>query len=157
MTRVLLTGMSGVGKSSIVRALRELGHTAVDTDHDASRVTDDGEWLWDEPAIERWLSQPDDPLFIVGCASNQVRYYERFDVVILLSAPIDTMLDRVRERTTNPFGGAPEEQAKIAGDKAHVEPMLRRAADREIATDRPLDAVVNEIIDVATTLARGSS
>src|SRR5215470_14919911 len=32
MKRVLLTGMSGTGKSSVIRALADLGYKAIDTD-----------------------------------------------------------------------------------------------------------------------------
>ena len=41
MKRVLFTGMSGVGKSTVAERLTELGYKAVDTDHDGFSVVDE--------------------------------------------------------------------------------------------------------------------
>lgn len=148
MPRVLLTGMSGVGKSAVAIALADRGVVAIDTDHEASRVAADGEWLWDEPAIERALERDDHLVVIVGSAANQVAFYPRFDRIVLLSAPVEVMVERIASRTTNPFGKEEAELAKILADTAAVEPMLRRRADCEIRTDRPLDEVVDEVMRV---------
>ncbi len=58
--RVLVTGMSGVGKSSIAAALTARGYLAVDTDRDASRIAEGGERLWDKHEIDR-LRSADQP------------------------------------------------------------------------------------------------
>jgi shikimate kinase len=41
--RVLITGMSGTGKSTVIRELRRLGHKTVDTDWDPE---------WEHPPAE---------------------------------------------------------------------------------------------------------
>ncbi len=41
-------------------------------------------------------------LFVVGCASNQGSFYDRFDAVVLLSVPREVMLQRIATRSTNP-------------------------------------------------------
>jgi hypothetical protein len=46
-------------------------------------------------------------LFIAGCVGNQAAVYDRFDAVVLLSAPLDVILDRVADRT-NPLGSTAE-------------------------------------------------
>ena len=68
--------------------------------------------LWREDRI-RWLLDTDDSdaLFIAGCESNQGRFYDRFDHIVLLRAPIDVMLDRIAARTTNPYGKSSDERA----------------------------------------------
>ena len=59
---------------------------------------------------------------------NQAKFYDRFDAVVLLSAPADVILDRVARRTTNDYGKSPLERAMILADLAKIEPLLRQAA-----------------------------
>jgi shikimate kinase len=146
MTTVLITGMSGTGKSSVAAALRVLGHLAIDTDDGWSATADDGEWIWDEAKIDGLLRAGHDLLFIAGCASNQGRFRSRLDHVVLLSAPIDVMLERVRTRTTNPFGKDTADVAQIVDDHTHIEPLLRASCTVELDTTRPLDEVVDAIL-----------
>jgi len=106
--RILLTGMSGTGKSSVIRELAALGHKAIDTDDGWCERMRDGRQRWREDAIARLLDTEDaDVLFIAGCEENQVRFHPRFDLIILLSAPAQTMIERLAARTGNPYGKAP--------------------------------------------------
>src|SRR5512142_2886401 len=85
--RVLLTGMSGTGKSSVIRALSARGFAAVDTDDGWCEPLPDGRQRWREDAIGRLLDTGDaGVLFVAGCEENQVRFHPRFDLIILLSA-----------------------------------------------------------------------
>jgi len=60
MKRVLLTGMSGTGKSTVIARLGELGYKVVDTDYGGFTVeveTGTGrERLWREDRIQEVLS-----------------------------------------------------------------------------------------------------
>ena len=151
--RILLTGMSGTGKSAVVGALVNRGFKAIDTDYGLCEEAADGEWLWSESKVQELLSTEDaDVLFVAGCASNQVKFYEQFDLIILLSAPSEVMVERIRMRSGNPFGKSPEQLAQVLGDLKSVEPQLRRGAGAEIATDRPLDDVVGEIVRLCNSL-----
>lgn len=145
--RVLVTGMSGTGKSSVVRALTTRGHRAVDTDDGFCVPTPDGRQRWDEPAIQRLLdSVGAAPLFVVGCEENQVRFYPQFDHIVLLTAPVEVLLDRLAARTDNPFGRGDEQRRWILDDVEQVEPLLRRGATAVIDTARPLDEVVADVL-----------
>ncbi len=100
MARVLITGMSGAGKTTLLDALASLGHATVDTDYDGWTL-DQG--LWDEPRMAALLAS-NDTVAVGGTVENQVGFYGSFHEVVLLSAPLDVLLARVRSRTNNPYG-----------------------------------------------------
>jgi dephospho-CoA kinase len=145
--RVLVMGMSGTGKSSVVAELVARGYKAVDTDDGFCEVLPDGRQRWREDAVNALLDTEDaDVLFVAGCEENQVRFHPRFDHLVLLSAPQETLLERLARRTNNHFGKSPEELRQVLDDLEHVEPLLRRVASHEIVTTAPLDEVVTELL-----------
>jgi dephospho-CoA kinase len=145
--RVLLTGMSGTGKSSVIEALTARGYKAVDTDDGWCEPLPDGSQRWREDAIEQLLAVEDaDVLFVAGCEENQVRFQPQFDVIILLSAPAGILAERLASRTGNPYGKAPGELRRVFDDLQAVEPLLRKAADYEIRTTMPLSDVVAAVL-----------
>jgi len=148
MRRILLTGMSGTGKSSLIARLAELGYRAVDLDEPAwSEYDEDGDWIWREDRVQVLLSEEgEDVLFVSGCPSNQVKFYSRFDHIILLSAPPEVLVERLRTRTNNPYGKHPDELAEVLEYVETVEPRLRRVANHEVDTSIPLDDVATKVL-----------
>ena len=71
------------------------------------------------------------------CSANQGRFYDRFDHVVLLTAPIEVLLARVEARTDNPFGSTEEQRDKIRRDTEQVVPLLRRGTTLELDATRP--------------------
>jgi predicted kinase len=150
MKRVLLTGMSGTGKSSVIGELAARGYKAVDTDDGWCEPLPGGRQRWREDAIAALLDAEDaDIVFIAGCEENQARFRSRFDLMILLSAPAQVMAGRLAVRTGNPYGKAPCDMDRILADLAAVEPLLREAADHEIRTTIPLCDVVAQVLHLA--------
>lgn len=148
---VLVTGMSGTGKSAVLDELARRGHRVVDTDDPGwifEGDTADGlEPLWDLDRVRVLLAgHRAGRLFVAGCVANQGALYDLFDQVVLLSAPLDVVLARVADRT-NPFGSTPQDRAKIRADLMTYEPLLREGADQEVVTTVP-------VAEVATALER---
>ncbi|HEY4828646.1 MAG TPA: AAA family ATPase [Solirubrobacteraceae bacterium] len=148
MRRILVTGMSGTGKSSALESLRLLGFRAVDTDEDDWTEWSDteGGYVWREERIAELLGCDTGPsLYVSGTVSNQGRFYERFDAVVLLSAPADVLLARIETRSTNPYGKTPAQRELVLRDLAEVEPRIRRTCTHEIDATQPLAEVVNQL------------
>ena len=149
---IFITGMSGTGKSSVIVALREKGYRAVDTDTDdwCEWVRDEGgepDWVWREDAVSNLLEthHTSEPLFLCGCKTNQGKFYDRFDRIVLLHAPTEVLLKRIETRTNNPYGKTAEDRRIILKQIAEVEPLLYCGATDIIETDCPLSDVVAKI------------
>jgi dephospho-CoA kinase len=153
MSKILITGMSGTGKSSVLLELAKRGYQVVDTDSDewCEWVNTDGEpdWIWREERITALLtSHSSGILFVAGCKSNQGQFYPQFDAVVLLSAPTEVILKRIETRDTNDYGKNPLERQKILEHLEFVEPLLRLTASTEIDTSKPLSEVADELIAI---------
>lgn len=75
-----------------------------------------------------------------------MRFHAQFDHIILLSAPLETLVERLATRTSNSFGKAPEDLSRVIDDVQTVEPLLRRVADHEVRTTVPLNEVVTTVL-----------
>ena len=151
MRKILITGMSGTGKSTALAELRRRGFHVVDTDDSGwtEWSDDDGGYVWREDRMAQLLSRDDGPtLFVSGTVSNQGRFYPRFDAVVLLSAPTEVLLHRIENRTTNDYGKSVEERDLILGHIAEVEPLLRATCTHEVDATLSVDDVVRELIEI---------
>ena len=84
---------------------------------------------------------------------NQGRFYDRFQHVVLLTAPLDVIVDRVVNRSNNPYGKTPEQQQEIDRYVREVEPLLRRGATVRLDGRRP----VSELADAVERLLSATS
>jgi dephospho-CoA kinase len=151
MRRVLVTGMSGTGKSTVLAELARRGFQVVETD-DApwSEWSEaDGGYVWREDLVSELLSRDDGgTLYVSGTVSNQGRFYPRFDAVVLLSAPVEVLLRRIEARTTNGYGKTAEERELILSDVAEAEPLLRATCTHEIDAAQPVADIVAQLVEI---------
>ena len=166
MKRVLLTGMSGTGKSTLTEELAARGYKAVDLDSDEwsewvavefsgdatspeSPVEPGRDWIWRENRVRELLSVEDaDVLFVSGCAENMSKFYGRFDHIVLLTVPAAVIVERLAARTANSYGKHPEEVARVLSLVRTIEPRLRRVAGYEVDTSVSLHQVVAKVLQI---------
>lgn len=141
-----MTGMSGAGKTTVLDELRRRGHMTVDTDYDGWELPNG---TWDEQRMHQLLASNRD-VVVSGTVENQGRFYDRFEHVVLISAPLQILVERVSGRTNNPYGKTPKQRAEIARYVDTVEPLLRRGATLELDGQRPPSELADVIEDLAT-------
>jgi dephospho-CoA kinase len=148
--------MSGTGKSTALAELGRRGFRVVDTDLSgwSEWIEDEadpegGGWFWREDRIAALLeANGEHTLYVSACVSNQGKFYDRFDAIVLLSAPAEVILGRVDQRTMNEYGKDAAERDLILFHLESVEPLLRATCTHEIDASRPLDEVVDELIAI---------
>lgn len=141
MSRVLITGMSGTGKTTVLGELSRRGHRTLDTDYDG--------WVlvggtWDETRMAAYLAS-NSSVIVSGTVENQGHFYDRFEAVVLLSAPVEVLIERVSIRTNNPHGNVETEQSVIRQQVLGVEPLLRQGATLELDGRRPLSELADAV------------
>ena len=146
---VLITGMSGTGKSALVLELRKRGYVAYDADDDGfSEPRQDGRWGWRAEQVAELLSRSlDQLLFFAGCSEEQAEL--PFDYRVLLTAPRPVVIERLRTRTNSTYGKSEQQLSQVLADLAEIEPLIRRSADLILTTTespgRVADALLRRI------------
>lgn len=141
MTHMLITGMSGAGKSTLLGELEQRGHRTVDLDYDGWTTASA---LWDEPRLSALLATSGS-VILCGTAENQGRFYDRLQHVVLLSAPLEVLLQRVGSRTNNPYGASANDRYAIERHVNEVEPLLRAGATAELDGVRPVTFLADSV------------
>lgn len=133
--------MSGVGKTTVLNELAQRGFPCVDTDYDGW-VLPDG--TWDEERMATLLTSSES-MIISGTVENQGKFYDRFASVVLLTAPLEVLLDRVTRRTNNPYGSKASDRAEIANYVRTVEPLLHNRATLVLDGQLPVRELADQI------------
>ncbi len=161
--KIYITGASGTGKSSIVRALQARGVKAIDMDvglcHWESRQTG-APVLWEQGRDEEWyrshgwmcnikkleeLLAGNTDVVVAGLSSNQDAYLPFFDKILILHTSPEVVVARLKNRTDNDYGKHPLEQQRLLNwHKSFEADMVARGAI-PIDADRPLAEVVADV------------
>ena len=147
MTLILITGLSGTGKSTLIAELRARGHRAYEADDGFSEPRPDGEMGWKVAAVAELFRNHagEGPLFFAGCSEEQELF--TFDHKVLLTAPSQVMRQRLATRLGNDYGKAADELRTALGYLHTVEPLLRATADTIIETTVSPTLVADEVLD----------
>ena len=148
MVKVLLTGMSGVGKSTILKEISKLYHLSIDLDYDGWIYNDDknNTLKMDTQRIIDYLGKNDkDTIFLAGTTENQKEIYPYLDFIITLTAPLEIMRKRILTRDNNSFGKDNDEWEKIKSDKINFEPLIIKGSHFAISTEGSIDKIIKDI------------
>jgi shikimate kinase len=164
LRRILLTGMSATGKSTITSAIAARGYKAVDLDNEqwshwiavtpgdvtpGTPLEPCRDWVWRDDRVAELLATEDTPILVVsGCSPNQGKFYPLFDAVVLLSAPVDLVINRLAVRKENDYGKGAGETERVLELIREVEPILRAGATHEVETNAPIADVTDTVLRI---------
>ena len=163
MKRVLIIGMSGTGKSAVIRELAARGYEAHDLDtsewsqwididpSDSLTPARGKDWVWQEDRVRALLLRPRSmPVFVSGCAENMGRLFHLIDQIVLLSSPVVTVVERLAVRHRGDYGSGEDDRRKVRELISTIEPRLRELASHEIdtrgSTAATIDAVLRAVL-----------
>ena len=170
---ILITGISGSGKSFVCNELRKLGYRAYDIEnmHDlfsmvnktTGKKVDDynkhnlewlkqHDWICDKNKLQELVSRNAkeivfwDVVFYCGTASNTDELLYLFDKVFLLKATPETIRQRLSTRKSNDFGRTSEVQEWIFSWEKWWEDHMREKGAIIIDANRDIKEITTDIV-----------
>lgn len=152
----LIEGVSGTGKSSVLRELRRRGYAAVDGDNELAYQGDpqtgdktEGRshehHIWDVEKVKALVSNKDDEAtFFCGGSRNFHGFIELFDEIFILDVDAETLNERLENRFDNDTGKSKSEREFIL--RLHKTKEDIPSGGVTIDATRPLEQVVEEIL-----------
>lgn len=167
MSAVLITGMSGAGKSTIAEVLARRGLAAIDADDDpllARSVDRDGNvvedlpvpdfawlarhsWAWGPARLDEVIRAAPATLYVCGGAANELELADRFIQVFLLEIDEPTMLARLDAPSRgNDWGRIGDTREYLRRRLPAHQSRLRAFGAIPIDARQPVDQVVDAIL-----------
>lgn len=172
---ILITGISGSGKTAVSSALCEKGYSSydiddipglftmfdkrtnlplVDQDNNNLEQVKNMSWICNVERLQHLMSEEkNDIAFYCGNAENISEIVPLFDKLILLKASDEVILHRLSSRTSNDFCKTTEIQEWILTSKDEWENNIKKMNAIVIDTNKDINQVVKEILKVASNLS----
>ena len=163
MSKILITGRQGTGKTTVIKELQNRQFSAYNTDDmiDVTKLQDkvtgeviawpDGavdwsrySWNWQKDALEELL-QSDETVFVGGIVSNQTELYNLFDKIFVLTITEENVRQRLatHEHETHHMPG---ELERIAGLHVQKQKELLAKGGEAVDGNHPIDQIVDDIL-----------
>lgn len=167
MSKYLIAGSPGSGKSTVIRELCKRGATAYDTDsYPGATLLEDKQgkhvdfpagfidwdlynWNWQERVILELL-ESDKTVFLGGVAFNTAQFYSHFDKIFILTLDLETLKSRILKRTDKDYGKHPEQLVGILDYHKILQAELESQPNAVLINSMDsLEKVVNSIQELA--------
>jgi shikimate kinase len=166
---ILVTGIPGAGKSSVLAELRSRGYEAYGADEDHWGRWEDGEthevvatnttaemrtalwrsrheWRASRSVIEELAKRASEAsIFLCGYVTNEDEIWDLFSRHIYLDIDEATLRQRIASRTDNDFGKSDRELVEILERHADAANSYKKADVIVIDATQPIKVVVDEV------------
>jgi len=165
---ILITGISGTGKTTISAELNKRGYKAYDMDdipnlfsmidkqtkklienHDNTDLekVKKMDWICDKDKLQSIITEENSPIaFYCGDASNLDEIISLFETVVLLQTNHEKIRQRLTHRNDNDFAKTSEVQDWIMSWKDQLENKIKEGGALVIETSGDLEQIISEII-----------
>lgn len=166
---ILITGISGSGKSSVYRELENHGYKAYDIedidglfamvnkktgkvaknyDNDNLESVKQHDWICDKKKLQQLVkNNPNGIVFYCGVASNLDDLLPLFDVIFLLEVSPKIICKRLSTRESKEFGNTAEVQERVLNWKNWWEDHMCEKGAISIDANRDIQEVTSDILD----------
>jgi broad-specificity NMP kinase len=169
MKKIFITGSSASGKSTLGEELKKRGFAVIGIDetigscnwykcgtHEVENYhpglgkewLKNHEWICDFKQIEKKIDSYSDMkvVFVVGITTNQYDFLDKFDQVFLLKIDPDTLLHRLKNRTTNNFGKDASEQEFLLEINESFEKRMEDIGAIALDSTEPVKELADSVI-----------
>lgn len=173
MSFFYVTGISGIGKSQVLKELRARGYEAYGTDEDGfarwinksnhkiellpenrpqfdiHKWFAEHDWVLDKIKVSKLMTRANTihkPIFLCGLADGEDKVWYMFTKVFLLKLDESVLRKRILERTDNDFGKAPSEIKSINEWLSKNEKRYQDMGAIPLDASQPVSEVVDDII-----------
>ncbi len=164
---IFITGVSGTGKSTILRKLKELDYAVIGIDEEpgltnwihketgesaprGSELTETflrtHDWGCDTNKLSDLIEQTPKPLFICGSADNVIEIMSLADVTLLLVCSPEIFTSRIDNRTDNDYGKGEDSKKALLGYYEKYNQTCIDAGAVEVDAEQTLEQVVENIL-----------
>ena len=162
---VLITAVSGTGKSTVCKALRTAGYDAIDIESvdglyelvngktgevlpgNLEQISEGIDWNCNKTRLQKLLdTQTADLTFYCGGMSNTFEVWDAFDSVIMLTISDQTTIKRLSTRQTGEFGSTKVNRDWVLSWKHSFEKRLLEAGATPIYAESDPQEVARLII-----------
>jgi dephospho-CoA kinase len=165
--KILITGISGTGKTTVLSELQKQGFVVIDLDAtgmcrwrniETQEITEYGPtgrdydwltkhgWYCDTLTLQKFLSyiREDKDVFVAGISENIEELASQFDKVFIFEASDEVVKERLNARTNNHFAKKEEEQEFIF---KHSRELLKKIKDFvEIDANKTRKEIVESVL-----------
>jgi dephospho-CoA kinase len=168
--KVFITGMAGVGKTTMSKMIAKRGYKIIDVDavlglcawtHNETKERVEGanlddvsldfmdvhEYECDMKTLEVMISGSDQHVFVFGCVGDNTDFIPLFDRVFLLQCSPEVLITRLNNRDTNSLGKRKEMQERILAWRVVFDDLMLKAGAVSINTEQELEASIDQIFN----------